>query len=259
MMPAHWRFVRSGKAAIRDGEREIHELSRLVVPGTVAIDVGAHIGDYTYSLCHCVGPHGHVIAIEPQPGLARLLERAGRRLRLPLTVIPCALSDSDGTQELNTPPKRPASGLSTLEHRAAWDHQVVKTSKLDTICSSQQETISFIKIDVEGHELAVLRGGEQTLRRHRPNLLVEIEQRHSPVDICQTFDFLLSLGYRGEFLDTNRMLRPLAEFAPEKHQVCNGDGLPSLQYISNFIFCPAANGGTPSTRGDRCFHHNYSE
>jgi len=236
IVPAHWRFVRSGRAAIASGEREIHELPRLVAPGTVAVDVGAHIGDYCYSLCRIVGPSGRVIAIEPLPELARVLEFAARRLRLPMSVLPLALSDMDSTRELSMPSGHRESGLTTLEPRAAWDHQTVKTARLDTICSGQAQRISFIKIDVEGHELAVLRGGEQTLRSHRPNLVVEIEQRHSPVNIRETFDFLLRLGYRGEFLDSNRVRHPLSDFTPEAYQVWRPNTSPGPGYVSNFIF-----------------------
>src|SRR5690349_13141846 len=91
LLPAHRRFIRAGEAFLRAGEREVHQLSRLVQPGSIAIDVGAHIGDYTYSLCKHVGSGGQVIAIEPVADLAAMLERATRTLSLPVTVHNCAL------------------------------------------------------------------------------------------------------------------------------------------------------------------------
>src|SRR4051812_29929480 len=87
MIPPHIRFVRAGKAFLADGKREVHLLPKLVQPGTTAIDVGAHIGDYTYALCRHLGNHGRVIAIEPIPDLARRLDQAVRRLGLPVTVL----------------------------------------------------------------------------------------------------------------------------------------------------------------------------
>ena len=51
---------------------------------------------------------------------------------------------------------------------------------LRTLDSYNLSNIGFIKIDVEGHELDVLRGAEVTLRRDQPNLLIEIENRHAP-------------------------------------------------------------------------------
>jgi hypothetical protein len=97
------------------------------------------------------------------------------------------------------------TGLATLKcRRVAGFSQQVRLCRLDDLCRDMRGRISFVKIDVEGHELEVLRGGIETLRRHRPNLLIEIEQRHSPVPIFHTLDFLASLGYAGEFLDDKR-------------------------------------------------------
>src|SRR5947209_17303019 len=103
LIPAHIRFVRAGKSFLIGGEREVHELPNLVKPDSVAIDVGAHIGDYTYSLCKCVGPAGRVIAIEPIPDLAKMLARATRTLGLPVTVLSCAVSDAPGHADLLIP------------------------------------------------------------------------------------------------------------------------------------------------------------
>jgi FkbM family methyltransferase len=237
-MPAHVRFRRAGESFLRDGEREVHLLPQLVSPGTVAIDVGAHIGDYSYSLCKHVGAGGHVIAIEPLPDLARMLQTAARKLRLPMTVINCALSAEPGFAELHVPINngKRAAGFATLENRAL-DGQThrVELRTLDSICDSAPARISFIKIDVEGHELKVLRGAQQALARHRPNLLIEIEQRHSPVAIQDTLGFVEALGYRGTFLDPNQIEDPLSEFRAERHQSAPG----SPEYVSNFIFRPS--------------------
>src|ERR1041384_4672569 len=73
LLPARRRFIRAGEASLRAGEREVHQLSRLVQPGSIAVDVGAHIGDYTYPLCRHVGSAGRVIAVEPIAALAAML------------------------------------------------------------------------------------------------------------------------------------------------------------------------------------------
>jgi hypothetical protein len=90
---------------------------------------------------------------------------------------------------------------------------------------------------VEGHELSVLRGAVETLKKHRPNLLIEIEQRHSAVPIAETFAFIEAQGYRGEFLSPDRQRHELSEFKMDAHQPpVAGRG----QYVSNFIFTPVA-------------------
>lgn len=239
VIPPHRRFVRSGKFFLRDGEREVRELARLIEPNTLTLDVGAHIGEYTYAICRHLGQDGRVIAIEPIPDLAQLIERAVRRLRLPVTVINCALSSTAGSADLCIPVAagRRKLGFASLESKTA-DGEVCRVAlrTLDEICGDNSQRISFIKIDVEGHELQVLRGGEKTLRRHRPNLLIEIEQRHSPIPIDQTFGFLESLGYRGEFLDGANRRVPLSTFDPAVHQVPREEWIGTANYVSNFIF-----------------------
>ena len=240
-LPAHRRFVRAGEAFWARGEREVRKLPDLVEPGSVAVDVGAHIGDYTYSLCRAVGPHGKVIAVEPLPDLARMLSRAVRRLSLPVEVINCALSSEAGEAELRVPMEHGhrMAGYATLERRPVANARTfrVQVRRLDDLCRDVSgRRISFIKIDVEGHELQVLGGAGETLRRHRPNLLIEIEQRHSSVPIQQTFQHVLSAGYRGEFLGAAGESVPLSEFDPQKHQQLEQQ--PGRLYVSNFIFRP---------------------
>ena len=238
LIPAHRRFVRAGECFLLGGEREVHELPSLVEPGSVVVDVGAHIGDYTYSLCKAVAPGGHVIAVEPLPNLARSLARATEKLRLPVTVLNCALSAQPGEAELRVPLNDGMEdfGFATLVPRVTGGKVIrVELKTLDDVCSDVKGKISFIKIDVEGHELDVLRGGGAVIKKHRPILLIEIEQRHSPVPIKETFDHVLSLGYRGEFLEADKTHHPLSEFETEKHQTAR---LHTREYISNFIFRP---------------------
>jgi FkbM family methyltransferase len=243
MIPPHIRLVREGKAFLADGEREVHLLHKLVERGTTAIDVGANVGGYTYALCHEVGTAGRVISIEPIADLARMLERATRRLSLPVTVINCALSSKEGTASLFIPivNGRRRIGFATLENRdSRGKTYTVPLKRLDDICKDVSGKISFIKIDVEGHELSVLQGATETLRRHRPNLLIEIEQRHSPIPIGRTLAWITDAGYRGEFLDSNGSPCPLSEFDVNTHQTSQLDHVGQPGYVSNFIFRPVS-------------------
>ncbi len=242
-IPAHRRFLKEGQAFLSDGEREVRELPSLVQAGTIAVDVGAHIGSYTYALCQHVGSTGKVIAVEPIPDLARMLVRAAAHLKLPITVLNCALSSTTGEADLLVPMNRGKRvlGFATLERRTVpGKFYHVPMRRLDDICQDQTGRISFIKIDVEGHELHVLRGGVETLQRHRPNLLIEIEQRHSSVPISETFRFLTSLGYEGEFLDPGGRHLPLDAFDVDEHQTRKISRIGTPDYVSNFIFRPGS-------------------
>ena len=75
----------------------------------------------------------------------------------------------------------------------------VKTERLDDLLASKN--IGFIKIDVEGHEKNVLMGGENLIKKNKPILLVEIEERHSKEKVEDTINFINNLGYKSYFLD----------------------------------------------------------
>jgi FkbM family methyltransferase len=245
LIPAHVRFQRAGREFLASGEREVHELPRLVEPGTAAIDVGSLIGDYAYSLCRHVGPAGLVVCVEPQPAYARLLRTAATRLKLPMQVVECALSSRPGHAELSVPvvDGHTLAGYASLDHGRSGGRTVrVELRRLDDVAAGITQRISFLKVDVEGHELEVFKGALETLGRHRPNLLVEIEQRHSPIPIAETFDFLRAQGYAGSYLDETGRRVPLETFDFRRNQELSGGeratGKPQPGYISNFIFTP---------------------
>lgn len=95
--------------------------------------------------------------------------------------------------------------------------------------------IGFIKIDVEGFELEVLKGGAETIAREKPNLYIEIEQKHHPADsITHVFGFVEKLGFAGFFEFQDQVL-PVAKFDVKKHQSVAAQG---KDYAGNFIFVP---------------------
>lgn len=236
----------NGMVHRRFGERELHELSRLVRPGTIAVDVGAHFGVYSLELARLVGKRGRVIAVEPIAEDARMLERAVRMLRLPVSVVECALSSSEGEAELRVPLLDGAekTALSTLERQAqvsdvsGIEKRIVCTRTLDDVLAGIEMPVSFVKIDVEGHELDVLAGAEATLRRHRPNLLVEINDDLGQTPIEAVFARIEAMGYRGEFLDKGRFRRSLPMFDVERHQRMVSSDVLSTSYVNNFTFMP---------------------
>ena len=92
-----------------------------------------------------------------------------------------------------------------------------------------------MKIDVEGHEEAVLNGGLETLKREKPNLMIEIEERHAPGSFDRVSTFLRGIGYSGFYLDGKQIL-PIAKFDPIRDQVRqNGK---AGKYINNFLYFP---------------------
>jgi hypothetical protein len=105
--------------------------------------------------------------------------------------------------------------------------------------------VTFMKIDVDGHEVPVLRGAAETIRRDQPRLLIEVEQRIQPVE--NVTDLLASWGYRGWVLPGPRWV-PLADFPLAAHQArtmhAAERGLahrflwPFPRYVNSVLFLP---------------------
>ena len=220
------------------GERELAELRRLVAPGTVAVDVGAHFGTYSYALAKLVGSTGKVLAVEPIVEDATMLRRAAARLRLPLKVHQLALSSTTGMAELRVPTRhgKHKTALSSLEaHDETGEVRSVAVSTLDDLLAGETGAVSFVKIDVEGHEAAVLAGAQATIERHHPAFLIEIEGRFEGKQVADIVGLLTDRGYRCEFLDANGQRQPFTAFNPARHQDPALDPLDP-RYIANFIF-----------------------
>ena len=160
-----------------------------------ALDVGANDGQFGYLLSKSFK---HVHAFEANPDLAARLQRwrPGN-----MTVINNAVSDTDGAVVTLHVPVVKGVALNgwaslaepTVPGTTSFVTYQIKTTRID---SHEFDTVSLIKIDVEGHELAVLKGAMGTIRKHLPWLLVEVwdEQRAA---VC---DLLKPLGYRAATL-----------------------------------------------------------
>src|ERR1700677_4024093 len=152
----------------RTEKLEIKTMMRLQLRGATVLDVGANKGIYCFWMTRAVGPSGSVIAFEPQPEMRDSIERRKSRFDWRnLRVMNVALSDSDGRMNLSR--RTIGDGSATLEvaRRRSTDATLdVRATRLDAIAGETFANLKFIKCDVEGHELNVFRGGEQTLRRH---------------------------------------------------------------------------------------------
>ena len=215
---------------LRRGEREIALLPELVDPARNAIDAGANKGVYTFFIAKLAK---HTFAYEPNPKLFRILQR---NIARNVTASPLALSDATGSAVLRVPygPKGHSNqGASLSDVKVAQDFTPVEvaTARIDDLGLGD---IGFIKIDVEGHESAVIRGAEKLIARDRPTLLVEIEEKHTRRPIEDSLREIAALGYEGMFLPgASRTLAPLSEFDPVAHH-----RQPRAGYVFNFIFKP---------------------
>ena len=161
---------------------------RFVRPGTVLYDVGAHVGFHALFCGLLAGPSGRVFTFEPDPQCRASLERQiAANPELPLVVLPYALSDRRGKLPLDT------SKGSSQSRLNAEGNLLVETTSIDSLIQDAGLPPPHVmKIDVEGHEAAVLRGGRVTLSRHRPVVLCD----YNDDDTLQVVQELLNpLGY----------------------------------------------------------------
>jgi FkbM family methyltransferase len=176
-------------------EPEFNLLPEWIRPGDTVIDVGANIGHYSCRMAVLAGPRGRVIAFEPIPHTFELL--AANVALLPtanVTLVNAAASDATAVVGMDLPVFD--SGLRNYYRAAITPSQgaaayYVTALSIDALGLSQP--VSLVKIDAEGHELAVLNGMQALLRRSHPRLIVE-----GPDEAVESF--LAGLGYAFEAL-----------------------------------------------------------
>ena len=145
----------------------------------VALDIGANEGVTANFLATRFAA---VHAFEPNPVPFALWAKVSRPNVVPWN---CALSDSDGTGQLKIPVVRgqQLSGWGALDNPYLDSDTEpftieVQTARLQTIASKIPRPIDLIKLDAEGHELAVLRGAIEIIRADRPYLLIELSSKN---------------------------------------------------------------------------------
>lgn len=186
-----------------------------ISPGDVVLDIGANLGFFSRLLVRLVGQKGQVYAFEPVPQIFDFLCHNVRKLKLhQIEPLPFALSDADRVDAMVIPTYRWGS--------ECWYDARLKSShpkKLNpnwrqievhckTLDSFHLPRISFIKCDANYHELAVLRGGIELIRKYHPAMLIEVNPNpDDPTTTAhETFALLAAEGYRVYCFREGKML-----------------------------------------------------
>lgn len=145
-------------------------ITQSVKAGSVAIDIGAHIGTHDVTLSHAVGPQGVVYAFEPSNKIFAELYMNMHANRCD-NVIPlhCALGNEEGVMKIRTDVPYNEGGSYVMK---AGEGQEIIMLRLDDFHFSN---VSFIKIDTENTELEVLLGAYNTIMANRPIIFIEIQ------------------------------------------------------------------------------------
>jgi FkbM family methyltransferase len=195
------------KSATQQHHKPLRPLFAPLIPeDATVIDVGAHGGQFS-KLFAGMAPRGRVYAFEPSAYARSVMIPALNVNRIAnVTLVPLGLSDRPGELVLHTPIKRRGGlGYGTAhlggEGSGAGLDQTVRLVTLDAFAPEYGLTrLDFIKADIEGWELRALTGGEETLRRYRPALYLEVDAAclaragDTPAEL---FAWLRALGYGG--------------------------------------------------------------
>jgi FkbM family methyltransferase len=196
-----------------------------VRPGNIVLDVGANVGAHAVFLSHLVRDNGRVLAFEPlAPNIEALRETIRRRSRTDnITIFQLAVGNP-GNARQEVVIRAPGDDLTQASLRPqgaeSWarDANVREFKASLTSIDAEREvealaSIDFVKIDVEGGELDVLKGAARTISRHRPLIYCEISEAwagafgYAPNHL---FQFMRSLGYREARAFTGRKVSSLS-------------------------------------------------
>ncbi|HMO50393.1 MAG TPA: FkbM family methyltransferase [Kiritimatiellia bacterium] len=176
------RYYRGVVSNYREVDWEWSPFIKPLVPsGGQVIDIGANVGYLSGLFAQWVGPSGSVLSVEPIPETYDALSASMSTL-FPNTVVTIQSCVSDAPGEVTMAvPEYAGGGANYYESRivdpdsaTGARHVNVPATTLDLLIRDRNLNPSFIKIDVEGHELAVIKGGAEFFANHRPPLLIEV-------------------------------------------------------------------------------------
>jgi FkbM family methyltransferase len=212
----------------------LYAIEKLLRLGDAFFDVGANVGEVSLFAARRVGPTGLVMAFEPIAAIAGKLRRNVQLNQLRnIEVFEVGVSDETGEAPIYAASGlfddgSRHQGLGTLYASKVRAERVgsATLTTLDAFVEAEGvRRVDGIKLDIEGAELAALRGAETTLKRFRPWLVIEIGE-----ETCQTggyepgaiFDFLDSFGYETWRIERKGRLEPVgkATLKPWQNVLC---------------------------------------
>jgi len=192
--------------------QDIYFLKNLIKPGDICIDIGAHLGYFTFELSRLTGPDGHVYAIEPMSKFFHTIRHFAANKKLKnITLYQNAMgADTEwvemGIPQLNNVKKFAYARVkSTHSYLDYVESEKVKNVRGDELFQSLTK-LDFIKCDVEGLELPVFESFLSTIGKYKPLILCELEEAKKRQTVLDLFS---GSGYSLYYLK-NKKLRPLS-------------------------------------------------
>lgn len=224
------RRVVEQESALRTGDyegRAVADCLQLVPDDGVMVDVGANIGFFTCAFaCRRDRFRGHAYAVEPVSANREALEANVRlnEMEKSVTVVPCALGEREGVLTLHIEPEGATNNavgddMLTAHDRvnieaAHWKEDSAPLRRLDDVARELRiARCDLMKMDVEGAELHVLRGGMAFIAAHRPAILGEFSpywMQAAGLSFTDVTGLLEPLGYAA-FIEREGRYVPVTE------------------------------------------------
>lgn len=225
----------------RKVEPELLWIKNYLNRNDVYMDIGANVGAYLFQLENKLKPE-NIYAFEPNKRLCQRL----KRIFPDVHSFSLALSDVNTFAEFKVPVMngKRIHTRGTLqtnlkeEGESTSEIMKVKVIKLDDWAEIEHfNRLNFIKIDVEGNELQTLRGAEETIKKFKPTLMVEIEQRHHETPIWNIISEIEHWGFTAHFFNRNSLT--LEKLTKDLIEAQNSENVKKYgEYINNIIFVP---------------------
>jgi FkbM family methyltransferase len=187
------------------------EINPYNIVAPVVLDIGANIGLYCFELSKKINRHdGKCIAFEPRSDNYSVL--CDRNHHKNLVLENFAVSNTIGTVNLYLNASHGKNSLIKYDEFIGFGSEVACTVTLDSYLSvNKVENVFFVKVDVEGHELEVIEGYVELIKRDWPIILCEVENRHlhpQNNSVEKFIEYFSSLGYVAFVYDSknNRFL-----------------------------------------------------
>jgi FkbM family methyltransferase len=240
---AHYQSLNWETLSQSEFDAELLLLEFLLNKNSVFFDIGTNKGEYAYYAEKLMNPK-NIYLFEPEKKLNKQLQAIFSNCH----VNNMALSDNKGAHQFKIPVINGMidNCLSSLEVDNKEDNETesiiyeVKTDTLDNFTREKNIIPDLIKIDVEGHELSVLKGAENFISEHHPTLIIEIEQRHHKnTNIESVFESFKVKGYQCYYYSKKQS--QLFSYDNKTHLTNTKDYFGKIDYINNYIFIHQSN------------------
>jgi len=188
--------------------QDVYFLKRIIHKGDYAVDIGAHLGYYTFELSSLTGRNGKVISIEPVSKFNAIIEKIIDKKKYPnINLKKVALGGRGEFVEIGIPliGKQKKFGYARIKEMHDY-LEYAETEKVPNVNGDELfaaiSRLDFIKCDVEGAEVPVFHSLLKTVDKHRPILLCELADKKERIKM---FEMLLPYQYKAYLLKDNKL------------------------------------------------------